>query len=117
MKQKQDLLSEALDKFYKLAQAKRSLEEYFEEVRFIQKHVPRELHSQLAEKTIQGLDDEIVRRVTGGILRGKQKSMDEVLEVIQSATGSTQAEKEPIKSGKEVSNKYSGWKPKDKLFA
>ena len=69
MARKQDMLPEASKKFYNLKQETRTLKVYFEEARFIWKHLPKELHGQLSENVIQGLDDEIVRRVTGGIPR------------------------------------------------
>ena len=98
MQQKQDLLPDALAKFYNLKQSKRSLKEYFEETRYIQAHLPKKLHTQLAEKTVAGLDDEMVRRVTAGILGKGKKSIEEVLETIQSTTGSAQESDNSIPS-------------------
>ena len=91
--QKESSLPNPLEKSYALKQSKRTLKKYFEEARYIQKHLPTEIHEQLAEKTIQGLDDDIVKRVTGGILKREKRELDEVLETIQSITA------QPVHSG------------------
>ena len=41
------------------------------------------------------LDDEIVRRVTGGIPRKEQRPLDEVIEAIYGTSGSKEVDEEP----------------------
>ena len=118
MHPKKNRLPEALQKFYTLKQSKRLLSKYFDEARFIHKHLPKKLHEQLVEKTIQGLNDQIVRRVVGGIMRKKKKSLDDVLKTIQSATGATSEDKEMAKPNENaVKDSYAAINPKDRIFS
>ena len=118
MHPKENRLPEALQKFYTLKQLKRLLSKYFDKARFIHKHLPKKLHEQLAEKTIRGLNDQIVRRVVGGIMRKKKKSLDNVLRTIQSATRATSEDKEMAKPNENaVKDSYAAMDPKDRIFS
>lgn len=118
MAPKTSSLPDALAKFYALKQSDRTLKEYFEEARYIQKHLPKELHDQLAEKTIQGLDDEMVRRVTGGILKKDRRDLDDVLDTIQSVSGESSSNDTIVRSKNQGSkDPYEGMAVKDRMFA
>ena len=93
------------------------MKEYFEEARFVYKHLPNELHGQLSEKVIQGLDDEIVRRVIGGIMRKEKKELDNVISTIESVIGLSLGDQKDTKSAKtSIDNPLSAMSPRDRIF-
>ena len=67
---------------------------------FFQRHVPAELHEQLSEELIQGLDNDIVRRVIEGIKRKGKKSFCDVISTTEGVAGTTVEEMKIKKSQK-----------------
>ena len=87
-KEPTDRITEALAKLETMTQRKRPLEEYFDEARWIEKHLPEKLSQSVALKVVKGLDDEITKRVTGGIIHSRigDIELEEVISTIKGVT-------------------------------
>ena len=74
---------DALSGLYGLKQNKRDLDEYFEEAREIYNSLPKELAEDVAERVIDGLDNETVRGIVGGILGETTADFERVVTTIR----------------------------------
>ena len=63
-----NVMQKILNRLFKLKQNNRSYAEYFEEVRKIEKDLPREIANIIPTRLIQDLDDEILRMLIEDIM-------------------------------------------------
>ena len=105
---------EALTAMYNFKQRGRSYDDYFEEAREIKNNLHETLHEDIAERTLEGIDNDNVKGIAGGILgEGGATDLDQVIKTIRGiARPKARVEDKPS----DVDDKYFGMSNKDKMM-
>ncbi|KAI9748959.1 MAG: hsp70 nucleotide exchange factor fes1 [Chaenotheca gracillima] len=105
---------EAQDALADLKQGSRTLQQYFEEARRIHRLLPQE-DRRIAKNMVRGLNDELHRRITKGILasNGQTPALDKTIQIVRNVA---EEKIELTTSDKLTAGNYEGIAAKDQKF-